>query len=217
MRQGLLTWLLGLLLAAHLSLIDAGRAKAADFDYYVLSLSWSPSWCSERDPGGRTSQCNGKRRYGFIAHGLWPQNERSWPENCESPEPGRVPDALARSLNDIIPSAGLAGHEWRKHGTCSGLSQRAYFNTLRAAYAKIVLPQVIFNGAIDRNISTDQIESLMIRANPGLKRDALAVTCDDGQISELRICMTKSLGFTSCPAVDRRACRQRNISIPAIQ
>lgn len=191
-------------------------AKADDFDFYVLSLSWSPSWCAANDRDGSTAQCDGRRAYAFIAHGLWPQNERGWPEYCSSSEPERVPQALATALYDIIPSAGLAGHEWRKHGTCSGLSQRVYFETLRAAYRKIKLPPVIFDGRMPRKLATDEIETLFSRANPGLQRDGIAVSCQGGQLSEIRICMTKSLTFRACAEVDRNACKARMISVPAL-
>jgi ribonuclease T2 len=193
------------------------RAQAAEFDYYVLSLSWSPSWCEANDRGGRTAQCNSRHRYGFIAHGLWPQRARGWLQDCHSNEPDRVPEALARSYFDIIPSAGLAGHEWRKHGTCTGLSQNDYFRTLRAAYSKVLVPPVVFNGALDRKLGTDQIEALFMRVNAGLTRDAIAVSCDDGRLSEIRICMSKSLGYVGCPEVDRRSCRLKTITLPAIK
>jgi ribonuclease T2 len=192
-------------------------AEAAEFDYYVLSLSWSPSWCEANDRGGRTAQCSSRHRYGFIAHGLWPQRARGWLQDCHSNEPGRVPEALARSYFDIIPSAGLAGHEWRKHGTCSGLSQSNYFRTLRAAYSKVLVPPVVFNGALGRKLGTDQIEALFTKANPGLTGDAIAVSCDEGQLSEIRICMSKSLGFVGCPEVDRRSCRLKTLTLPAIK
>ena len=204
---GLLLVLLGL--AAH-------PADAEDFDFYVLSLSWSPSWCAANDRDGSTAQCDGSRAYTFIAHGLWPQNERGWPEYCPSTEPERVPQALAKSLRDIIPSAGLAGHEWRRHGTCSGLAQRVYFETLRAAYRKIKLPPVIFDGRLQRRLAIDQIEELFARANPGLKPDGAAVSCQNGQLSEIRICMTKSLTFRACVEIDRNACRARMVSVPAL-
>jgi ribonuclease T2 len=192
-------------------------ALSADFDFYVLSLSWSPSWCAAEDPGGRTAQCDGRRPYRFIAHGLWPQNERGWPEYCPSSEPERVPDSLARAYRDIIPSAGLAGHEWRKHGSCSGLAQKPYFDTLRAAYAKVRLPPVVFDGRIDRRLDTDAIERLMISANPGLSPKAVAIDCEGGKLTEIRICLTKSLGFRSCDEVDRNACRQRTVLVPALR
>lgn len=191
-------------------------ASADDFDFYVLSLSWSPSWCAANDRDGSSAQCDGRRAYTFIAHGLWPQNERGWPEYCSSREPERVPQSLASTLYDIIPSAGLAGHEWRKHGTCSGLNQMVYFDTLRAAYKKIKLPPTIFDGRIPRKLGVDDIETLMSRANPGLKSDGIAVSCEGGQLSEIRICMTKSLSFRACAELDRNACRARIVSVPAL-
>lgn len=189
---------------------------AADFDFYVLSLSWSPTWCAAHDQDGRTPQCNGKRRYGLVVHGLWPQNEHGYPENCRSSEPDRVPNNLVRSLFDIVPSAGLAGHEWRAHGTCSGLTQERFFGQLRAAFSKIQMPPVIFNGSIDRRLKTDDIESLMMSFNRGLPKDGIAVTCEAGQLAEIRICMTKSLDFRSCGEVDRQSCRQSIVTLPPI-
>jgi ribonuclease T2 len=195
---------------------SAPVAIAADFDFYVLSLSWSPTWCAAHDADGHTAQCDGRRRYGLVVHGFWPQRERGWPQDCPSSEPDRVPSSLLRGFMDIIPSAGLAGHEWRKHGTCSGLSQPRYFGQLRAAFAKLQLPPVIFNGSIDRQLKTGDIEDLMIRFNPGLPRNGIAVTCEDGQLSEIRLCMTKSLDFRECGQVDRQSCTQRIVTLPPI-
>jgi ribonuclease T2 len=207
--------LFGLLMIVA-GLFAPNMARADDFDFYVLSLSWSPSWCASNDRDGSTPQCDGRRAYTFIAHGLWPQNERGWPEYCSSSEPERVPQALARTLYDIIPSAGLAGHEWRKHGTCSGLTQRVYFDTLKAAYRKVRLPPAIFDGRIQRRLAVDDIEALFSRANPGLKPDGIAVGCEGGRLSEIRICMTKSLTFRACAEVDRNACRARMVNLPAL-
>jgi len=209
----MLRWL-GLLII--LTGMVAPLARADDFDFYVLSLSWSPSWCAGNDPDRSTPQCDGRRAYTFIAHGLWPQNERGWPEDCASSEPERVPQELAKTLYDIVPSAGLAGHEWRKHGTCSGLTQRVYFDTLRAAYRKIKLPPIIFNGRVARKVATDEIEALFARANPGLKPEGMAVSCQRGTLTEIRICMTKSLSFRACAEVDKNACRARMVSVPAL-
>jgi ribonuclease T2 len=204
------------LLIALVALIMPGAANARDFDFYVLALSWSPSWCAEQDSDGSTPQCDGRRPYTFIAHGLWPQYERGWPQYCPSTEPERVPQALARTLFDIIPSAGLAGHEWRKHGTCSGLGQRVYFETLRNAYKTVRTPPVVFDGRMQRKLGVDQIEDLFMRANPGLARGGIAVGCDGGRLSEIRICMTKSLGFRACEEVDRQSCRARSVTLPAL-
>jgi ribonuclease T2 len=207
---------IALLFVAAICTVLPRTAMARDFDFYVLSLSWSPSWCASNDRDGSTAQCDGRRDYRFIAHGLWPQYERGWPEYCPSSEPERVPQSLATTLYDIVPSAGLAGHEWRKHGSCSGLNQRIYFETLRAAYRKVRVPPVVFDAKIPRKLGTDEIEALFIRANPGLSRDAIAVNCEGGMLAEIRVCMSKSLSFRACAEVDRNACRARTVSIPAL-
>jgi ribonuclease T2 len=196
--------------------LSARAESPGNFDFYVLSLSWSPTWCADNDPGGRTRQCDGSRRYGFVVHGLWPQNERSWPEFCDSREPDRVPETLVRPHFDIIPSMGLAGHEWRKHGTCSGLGQAGYFRLIRQAYDGIRLPPLLFKGDIARNVAVKDIETQFIRSNPGLTPEAIAVGCDGGKLSEIRICMTRSLKFRDCDEVDRKGCRMRTVSIPSI-
>src|SRR5262249_40589503 len=56
------------------------------FDYYVLSLSWSPSFCETATGNARRQQC-GTRPFSFVVHGLWPQYERGFPESCLAPPP----------------------------------------------------------------------------------------------------------------------------------
>ena len=51
------------------------------FDYYVLALSWSPSFCETATGNARRQQC-GARPFSFVVHGLWPQYERGFPESC---------------------------------------------------------------------------------------------------------------------------------------
>jgi ribonuclease T2 len=187
------------------------------FDFYVLSLSWSPSWCAENDAGGRTQQCRRGNRYGFIVHGLWPQNERGYPEFCRTREPDRVPESLGRTVLDIIPSMGLVGHQWRKHGSCSGLSQRDYFAVTRAARERIRIPAELEPERNGTHLSPDAVEQALIAANPGLDRKGIAVTCTGGQLEEVRVCMTPDLSFRPCPEVDRAACRARSIEQPAIR
>ncbi len=57
-------------------------APPGRFDYFLLTLSWSPAYCATHraDPAAR-DEC--ARHRGFVAHGLWPQNENgSWPAFC---------------------------------------------------------------------------------------------------------------------------------------
>ncbi|MBP1860783.1 ribonuclease T2 family protein [Rhizobium herbae] len=185
------------------------------FDFYVLSLSWSPSWCIENDPSGRTEQCDPDNSHGFIVHGLWPQNEQGYPEFCRTRDPDRVPDALGRTLFDIMPSMGLIGHEWRKHGSCSGLGQRDYFAVLRAAREKVTIPPALQSVASPRRTSAAEIETALTTANPGLRTNAMAVSCAAGRVDEVRICFNKDLSFRACGEIDRAGCTVKSLSLPA--
>src|SRR5436190_15489458 len=136
------------LAAVALWLAIAGIAVAQDrrqnqpgqFDFYVLSLSWSPSFCEASGERGAVpqQQC-GTRPYSFVVHGLWPQYERGFPEFCQQPSP-RLDRNIVSSMLDLMPAPQLIFHEWDRHGTCSGLSPRAYFDTIRKVRAQIKIP-----------------------------------------------------------------------------
>ena len=121
---------------------DARQNGAGQFDFYVLSLSWSPSFCAaaaERGSArGPTLQC-GARPYSFVVHGLWPQYDKGFPEYCQVPAP-RLYRGIVSSMLDLMPAPRLIYNEWDKHGTCSGLAPRAYFDTVRKARAMVTIP-----------------------------------------------------------------------------
>ena len=190
--------------------------RGKGFDFYVLSLSWSPTWCAGNDSSGRTQQCRRGEDHGFIVHGLWPQNERGYPEFCPTRQPDRVPERLGRTVLDLIPSMGLIGHQWRKHGSCSGLGQKDYFAVTRAARERIRIPAELEPRHCRTRIAPAAAEEAFVAANPGLERDGIAVTCGDGQLEEVRICMTAEFAFRPCPEVDRASCRARSVEQPAI-
>src|SRR3954447_16218423 len=138
---------LGLLAIAGLSAASArdGRQTApGKFDFYVLSLSWSPSFCeaaSERGKSGRSAQAQyGERPFSFVVHGLWPQYEHGFPNYCQRPSP-RLDRNIMSSMLDLMPAPGLIFNEWDKHGTCSGLGARAYFETIRKARSTVKIPE----------------------------------------------------------------------------
>ncbi len=191
--------------------------QGSGFDFYVLSLSWSPAFC-ESDAGRNSrQQCGSDRRYGFVVHGLWPQNESGYPEFCGKDREERVPESLGRTMFDIMPSMGLIGHQWRKHGTCSGLSQKDYLATTRAAYERVTLPSDIASGASSKTLSSDAIESAFIAANPAMTKQGIAISCEGRKLEEVRICMNKDLSFRTCPEVDRQGCRANTTDIIPIR
>jgi ribonuclease T2 len=187
------------------------------FDFYVLSLSWSPTFCQSAAGASSRQQCGTDRRYGFVVHGLWPQNEKGYPEFCASSESERVPDNLGRSVFDIMPSMGLIGHQWRKHGACSGLNQKDYFATTRAAFQSVKLPTEIASGQRSVTLSTEAVEAAFVAANPGMSRQGIAISCDRQKLEEVRICLNKDLSFRDCREVDRQGCRANAAEITPIR
>ncbi len=217
-----------LFVAALISIVCSSTASAQDrrqnspgeFDFYVLSLSWSPSYCedaSERGSGSRSQQIQcGGRPFSFVVHGLWPQYEHGFPEYCQRPSP-RLERNIMTSMLDLMPAPGLIFNEWDKHGTCSGLSARTYFETIRKARAVVKIPPEFIDLSDPKTVSPAEIEEAFIKANPGLPGDAIAVTCNRTRLSEVRICMSKDLQFRSCEEIDRRACRRDQVMMPPVR
>lgn len=190
--------------------------EPGQFDFYVLALSWSPSYCDSAGDRADPTQCRAQKPLGFIVHGLWPQYDRGFPADCAYNAP-RVSEQTIREMRDVIPSRGLIIHQWRKHGTCSGLSADQYFDLTRKAFEKIKIPPQFAQPNRWQNISPPEVENAFRVANPGLESDMVSVTCDRRNLREVRICLTKDLEFRTCPQVDRQACRNPRVSLPPVR
>ncbi len=196
---------------------QSGVNVSGDFDYFVLSLSWSPSYCEAEGTGADRLQCATGRPYAFVVHGLWPQYDRGWPEFCPA-SPARAPEGIVRSMLDIMPSEGLVRHQWTKHGTCSGMTPEGYFEATRRARARVSIPTIFSSVGLRSMVRPSDVESAFLQTNPGLSGDAIAVTCDHQRLREVRICMDQfSLDFRACPGVTGRACRLDRAAMPPVQ
>ncbi|HQU66910.1 MAG TPA: ribonuclease T2 [Albidovulum sp.] len=186
-----------------------GGDRPGEFDYYVLSLGWSPTWCALTGDARGDEQCDARRDYSFTLHGLWPQNDIGWPEYCRTTarDPSRRETA---EMADIMGSGGLAWHEWKKHGRCSGLAAMDYFALARRGYESITLPPLLT--ALDRDVKLPArvVEDAFIEANPALSRTMITVTCEEGRIDEVRICLTKDLAPRDCGQDAQRDCRMQD-------
>ena len=208
------------LAGASASAQDHRQNAPGAFDFYVLSLSWSPSFCEaarERGNNGRGTQAQcGGRPYSFVVHGLWPQYERGYPEYCHRPSP-RLDRNVMRSMLDLMPAPGLIYSEWDKHGTCSGLSARAYFESIRKARATVKIPEEYLDLAAPKTVSPTEVEDAFFKAIPGLSASAIALHNNSRRLGEVRICMNKDLQFRACEQVDRAACRRNQIVMPPMR
>jgi len=213
-----------LIVAAFVLILGLGSVSAQDtrqnepgkFDFYVLALSWSPSFC---DAAGERAQGQpecGARPYAFVVHGLWPQYEKGFPEYCQVPAP-RLDRGMVSSMLDIMPAPRLIFREWDRHGTCSGLSARGYFDTVRKARAIVKIPAEYIDLKTPLTVTPGEVEQAFVKANPGLSPAAIAVGCDRDRLREVRVCMSKELAFRDCEGVDRRACRRDKIVMPPVR
>lgn len=193
--------------------IWAEGERAGDFDYYVLALSWSPTWCALEGEDRGSPQCD--RPMGWVLHGLWPQNENGWPSYCRTTErdPSR---AQTGAMADIMGTSGSAWYQWQKHGRCSGLSAEAFFTAARQAYGAIERPDVFRQLDQSVRLPATVVEEAFLEANPDLSADMITITCRSGRIQEARLCLTKDFEPRICGADVARDCSMRDALLDPI-
>ena len=185
------------------------------FDFYLFSLSYAPDFCDQ--PGGRKDprECGPGRKIGFVVHGLWPNAETGrGPENCGG---SPVKASIVQQMLAYIPSAGLIQHEWTTHGTCSGLTADAYFAQVRQARDAVKIPTDLAQPVKAATLAASQIEAKFGASNPGYPKDAFRTSCyNDGELQEVRVCLTKDLKPRGCP-VSVRDCTRPGIELKPVR
>lgn len=216
MRKAWAGALVAALLGAGAQGAGAEGEKAGDFDYYVLSLSWSSNWCATTGDARNDPQCDAGRGHSWTLHGLWPQYEQGWPDYCRTVERDPTRGETA-AMADIMGGAGLAFYQWKKHGRCSGLSPQAYFATARRAYQSVALPEVFEDLSKDIRLPASVVEEAFLEANPGLARDQITITCDGEMLQEVRLCLTTDLEPRRCGDDTIRDCKRKDALMEAVR
>ncbi len=197
---------------------------AGKFDYYQLVLSWSPTHCADNSRGSNDTQCGLRRArpYGFIVHGLWPQYERGWPEFCRTRGKPYVPGAIINKMMDIMPSRGLIIHQYKKHGTCSGLDPETYFKATRIAHKNVRIPKMFQEPQSQLLMTPGELVTQFRAVNPTLTKDAIQVVCKRGnanRLKEVKVCMTRKGRFRTCAPEGpvRHKCQNKKMHIPPVR
>ena len=207
-----------LLLAFACSLTATSFAKhkkndqpsPANFDYYLLTMSWAPEFCATNPKGKSSSECDPKKHYGFVVHGLWPQNNTgAYPHDCGPAQP--VSQAIVQQMMPLMPDSGLIQHEWAKHGTCSGLSAQDYFDSIQKAFGNVKIPEEYRAPASMVTDSPTDIEKKFAEAN-NAPQGAFHVSCPNADFAALEVCLTKDLQYQEC-ATGLKECRAQELSI----
>jgi len=188
------------------------------FDYYVLVLSWMPSYCRGEGRARKDGQCDAQKPRAFLLHGLWPQYEEGWPEDCPIGKRAWVPDRVIGEMRDIMPSKNLMIHEYRVHGTCSGLTPSQYFAVARELYERVGMPERFLAPGAHRVLSPDDIEREFLAANPWLKPEMISVTCRKQNLLDIRVCFGRDLFPRACGVNEdqKRLCPAPNIAVPPV-
>lgn len=178
------------------------KGAPGDFDFYLLTLSWSPEFCSTHRSAAECAA-----HAGFVLHGLWPQNTNgTYPENCsDAPGPSNP-----QQYSDIFPDPGLLQHEWKTHGTCSGLAPDAYLQLARRAFQSVHTPDALNNLSQQTSEPPATILGQFAAANTGVPQSSLALSCGNNYLTAVEVCLSKDLHAISCQV---RTCAAQSVKI----
>jgi ribonuclease T2 len=180
------------------TLAAAPGESLSDFDYFVLSLSWSSDYCAttgSSDP----QECTIGRKLGFVLHGLWPQNNQGYPANCAS-DP--LPADVKARFPGLYPNDSLAYHEWLAHGTCSGLTAAVYLALTQRIKQSVVIAGNYQSPAAAFRATVAGLKQDFVQANPGFTPTDFEVLCSGSglYLKELYVCFSREGQPTACGA-----------------
>ncbi|MEB4591968.1 ribonuclease [Candidatus Thiothrix sp. Deng01] len=219
-KQGFTAVMLGLALSGMAGGLHAD-GEPGKFDYYVMSLSWSPDYCaSSPSASNNDPQCAVGKKLGFVLHGVWPQYNRGYPSDCSD---DKMPESLVKKYQGLYPSKKLYFHEWEKHGTCSGLTPDKYLSFSQQLKGSLAIPANYDQPAKPFRVTADALKKDFIAANPALQAGDLSVFCSGSGrfLQELRVCYSQDGKPAECGkdvlASSRKSCGQPDFLVRSIK
>ncbi|MEH2089344.1 ribonuclease T2 family protein [Nostoc sp.] len=170
--------------------IAQNRGTPGKFDFYVLTLSWSPDYCAKngtRDP----QQCGSGKKLGFVLHGLWPQYQAGYPANCSTQ---KLPSEVKRRFPNLYASNKLYDHEWEKHGTCSGKTPAEYLGLSKKLKDAIAIPAAYNRPNKPVRTTITNFKNSFVSANNQITADGVAPFCSGSGrfLQEVFFCYSKN-------------------------
>jgi ribonuclease T2 len=163
------------------------RGTPGQFDFYVLTLSWSPDYCAKKsDP----QQCKIGKKLGFVLHGLWPQYQKGYPANCSTE---KLPLKVKQQFPGLFPSDKLYNHEWEKHGTCSGKTPQQYLALSKQLKNSVAIPTAYNRPSQPFRTTIQGLKNTFVNANSELNINSIAPYCSGSGrfLKEVFVCYSK--------------------------
>ncbi len=190
---------------------NGAEAGPAAFGLYVLALSWAPEFCNRHTEKEECAPLSQFASTHLTLHGLWPNydDRESAKRGCEYPQYCGGSSKCSRddpsddcSLDRNAMPADmktygpgyvgdddfLAAHEWPKHGSCTGLSEHAYFaaalSAMKAVGGDSGTPKAL-SDAIGSSITPATLVASF--AHP----ESILLGCDDRcELTEVSVCLS---------------------------
>ena len=200
---------------------NAPFGAAGDYDLLVYARFWMG------EPA-KDIKCSAYATSGLTLHGIWPQysaarSGHEWPQFCNATHDEVLPLVSAKFAAQwkqfapaygasSLPFAGLAAHEWQRHGTCWS----AAIDSIAAGDNKALpaLEEKFFQASLDLNkryptpaimgtsrAAGQPIALADLQKAFGGPTGSVALSCKGSQLSMVSLCFSKDLSArVACPA-----------------
>src|SRR5262249_1048125 len=155
----------------------------------------------------------------FVLHGLWPQHDKSWPEDCPIGKRPWVPSPVIDEMRISCQARASSSTNTARTGPAHASIQRNILASRASSISasnshtacRLPIPQ--------KSLSVDEIKSAFESANPWLKPEMIAVSCRGDNLLDVRICFGRDLFPLACGANEdeARLCRIDNIAVPPVE
>ncbi|KAG2486449.1 hypothetical protein HYH03_014896 [Edaphochlamys debaryana] len=201
----LVTLLVGVARAARPTR-QSGAEPSHNYDYLLLVREWPATFCEHE-------ACSSLKSGGFhfTIHGLWPEFlDGTWPQFCDASykfdmtKLGDVKETMEKEWPSFAGSdENFWEHEWSKHGTCALdvlPSEHKYFKTVLALHAQYDLEAALAAARILPSRTASYRTADLERAVQAAHGARPQLHCSDGALSEVWMCLDKTLRPFDCPA-----------------
>lgn len=213
---------------------DYETTKDDEFDYFMLSTQWPGTVCKHLTPYHTDLS-----KDIFTIHGLWPSNyDGSYPQDCyteakpfnASQIQSLLPDLRAFWTDYKAAEPSFWEHEWNKHGTCASIIQSlknelSYFGSTLKVLSILDIPSKLAKHGIVPDASKPYSVASIKEALNAELGGAPTITCSNGYIGELRLCLNKNMTVFNCgeanplymPNIENRNFECSTVIIPPVK